>query len=78
MEKLRKVNSFSELKIGQIVVVVNCRQCNKAKCRKMLTKIEINAKVDPSNPHYENAWYGLPKCNLKPLYLLAVAETTVA
>ena len=30
MEKLRKVRSFSELRIGQIVVVEDCSLCGKA------------------------------------------------
>lgn len=36
MERLRKVNSFSELKIGQIAVVMNCEECGRAKCRGIL------------------------------------------
>jgi hypothetical protein len=64
MEKLKKVNSFSELKVGQIVVVKGCRVCGASKCRKILMKLD-KALVhynDPSDATLENTWFGLPNC----------------
>lgn len=55
MEKLKKVNSFSELKVGQIVVVKNCEICNKAKCRGILYEF----KKDKT---YGAAFLTLPNC----------------
>lgn len=72
MEKLRKVNSFSELKVGQIVVVMNCRQCGKAKCREMLIKYIPSAlSRNPDTNKVENmpGFDIAPPCTNKPMIL---------
>lgn len=72
MEKLRKVNSFSELKVGQIVVVKNCRQCGKAKCREMLIKYNPSEpSLNPDTNKVENlpGFDIAPLCTNKPMIL---------
>jgi hypothetical protein len=65
MEKLKKVNSFSELKAGQIVVIKNCRVCHKGMCRKILTKIKsANIYYDKvEDAEVTDTWFGLPNCS---------------
>jgi hypothetical protein len=64
MEKLKKVNSFSELKVGQIVVVMNCRVCGASKCRKILMKLgkALVHYNNPSDAELTMSWFGLPNC----------------
>jgi hypothetical protein len=81
MEKLKKVNSFSELKAGQIVVIKNCRVCHKGMCRKILIKIKsVSIYCDKvEDAEVLDAWFGLPNCsNINGLQPGCTSRTTIA
>jgi hypothetical protein len=60
MEKLKKVESFSELKIGMLVVIKDCRVCRKP-CRGMLVKYDYNHLF--FDLRRAPAFYRLPNCD---------------
>jgi hypothetical protein len=62
MEKLKKVELFSELKIGMLVVVKDCLICRKARCRGILVRFGKAVFMINTNNRYD-AFQRLPSCD---------------
>ena len=75
MEKLRKVRSFSELRIGQIVVIKDCEECNRAVCRGML--VALHDDFERSEGGFEPGFELLPECSSDSDVVSGVGQETI-
>lgn len=63
-EKLKKVKSFSELRVGMIVVIKDCQICSSSTCRKILIKLHKKAHLSMRGVYTtEEAFETLPLCS---------------
>lgn len=79
-ERLKKVTSFGDIKIGQIVVVKDCRACGRSRCRSLVIRFDRCAKVleATGDVTIEAAFRGVPNCcpQFSPMNILAVSTVS--
>ncbi len=66
MEKLRKVQDISELRVGMITVMKACSLCGKNRCRSMLIKkhTDFMLREDIRDPYFVSVGFDiLPPCS---------------
>lgn len=70
-EKLRKVTSFGDLKIGQITVCTDCAACGAGQCRGLIVKFDpqiMMFKPITKTTHVGPAFLTYPHCTPRAVY----------